>query len=261
MKTSFHALFVLFLALTGSPCWSQTAGEAAARAAEKSGRLRDALTQYTAALNQAAEGGGEEQRLREAIVALAQRISPAPAIPDEARRFLVRGGVAIKEAKSAADFEEAAKEFGRAARVAPWWADAYFNQGVAYKKAGKFADAVRNMKLYLSSAPNAADAAKVREQIYAIEYRQEKAQKDAAAAAQEQQRRRAEEEARARDPARLAGEWCYEDQRGSRYCGWELRVSGDTIEMWARYSDVAGQRYRACIAAGSTASQSQVRTC
>ncbi len=146
--------------------------ESDARAAEQAGRHREALALYVKALQ---DKGGADAALRERILAVAARVSPAPAIPEEARRFHVRAETAIKLAKSPEEFKEAVTEFQRAVSLAPWWADAYFNLGVAYEGAGDFAAAIGAMKLYLSARPNAADSAQVRDRLYALEFKQERA--------------------------------------------------------------------------------------
>jgi tetratricopeptide (TPR) repeat protein len=215
---------------------AQSGKEAEGRAAEQSGRLREALTHYVAALQSAPEGSADDQRLREVIIKLAQRLTPPPAVPEEARRFSVRGQIAIKEAKSPSDFDEAAKEFGKALRTAPWWADGYVNQAVALEKAGKFSEAIRSLKFYLLAAPAARDTDKIKEQIYALEYRQKKAGKEAVAKREEQERKRREEQAKASDPARLAGDWCYLHPSGEVWCDGNhrrtIRVTGASFEIW-----------------------------
>lgn len=231
MKTSLSlpTALVLFFA-TSIPLFSQSSEESAGRNAEQAGKLREALTQYVAALQKTTEGSADDQRLRETIINLVQRLSPPPAIPEEARRFSVRGQVWVKQAKNPSDFDEAAKEFGKALRVAPWWADGYINHGISLEKAGKYNEAIRSLKLYLLAAPNAPDADKVKDQIYALELRQEKTQKQASAASQEQERRIREQETKAADPGRLAGEWCL--VKDKRYCEWTIKVSGDIAEFW-----------------------------
>ncbi len=234
MNTSL--LFVtalVFLFATSAPLLAQGSEESAGRATEQAGKPREALTHYVAALQSAPDGSADDQRLRETIIKLVQKLSLPPAIPEEARRYSVRGQVWVKEAKSPSDFDEAAKEFGKALRVAPWWADGYINQGVSLEKAGKFNEAIRSLKLYLLAAPRASDADKVKDQIYTLELRQEKAQRDAVAAREEQERKRREEEAKASDPARLAGEWCGDMIKGKVSCGneYKTRISGTTIEF------------------------------
>lgn len=224
---SFVTILVLFFAIS-APVFSQSSEESDGRAAEQAGKLREALTQYVAALQSVPEGSADDQRLRETIIKLIQKLSPPPALPEEARRFSVRGQIAIKDAKSAVDFAEASKEFGEALRVAPWWADGYFNQGVALEKAGKYSQAARALKFYLLAAPNAPDVQNVRDQIYALEYRHEKASKDAIARKDEEDRKRREEEAKALDISRLAGTWCASNFLG---CEWKTTVSGTIIEF------------------------------
>ncbi len=206
-------LFVLSLLLVAAVglALAQSAKEAEGQAAEKAGKLREALTHYVAALQSVSESSADDLRRREAIIRLVQKLSPPPSIPEEATRFSVRGEIAIKEAKNTADFGEAAKEFSKAVRVAPWWVDGYYNLAVAQEKAGQLNEAIRSLNLYLLAAPASSDTEKVKRQIYALEYRQERAGKEAATKRQEQEakarvedaKRKAEEDGR----RRLEGPW------------------------------------------------------
>src|SRR5947207_608054 len=110
--------FVLLIA-TGSLC-AQTAEESAARGAEQSGKFREALNLYASALDKTASGSADDQRLREAIISVAKRLKPPPAIPEEAKTRMIRGRAAFKLAKSPADMKEAVEEFRRAVNSAPW---------------------------------------------------------------------------------------------------------------------------------------------
>ena len=127
--------------------------------------------------------------LREKIIKLAQEMKPAPAIPEDAERFMVRGSAAIKGAKTADDFKDAVAEFEKATLAAPWLADAYYNLGVAQDKAGQYESALKSLNFYLMAAPNAPDAKVVKSLIYEVEYRRDKAAKESspeAVAAQDQ---------------------------------------------------------------------------
>lgn len=186
---------------------AQSNKEAEGRAAEQAGKLREALTHYVAALQSVPEGSADDQRLRETIIRLVQKLSPPPALPEEATRFSVRGEISIKEAKSTADFAEAAKEFSKAVRVAPWWADGYNNLAVAQEKAGQLNEAIRSLKLYLLAAPASPDADKVKRQIYVLEYQQEKAQKEAATKRQEQEAKARVEAEKKAQASSLVGYW------------------------------------------------------
>ena len=71
-------------------CWAQSSEEAAGKTAEQAGQYREALGQYAAALKKTAEGNADEQRLREAAIRVTQKLSPPPALPEEAPVFSPR---------------------------------------------------------------------------------------------------------------------------------------------------------------------------
>lgn len=147
------------------------------QAAEKAGKNREALTQYVTALQSATEGSPDDQRLREKIIQIVQKLDPPPAIPEEASRLMARGRAAVKIAADEQGFLKATEEFRQALRLVPWLAEGYYNLGVLQDKAGRHADAIRNLKLYLLATPNASDAGQVRDLIYEIEYRAEETPK------------------------------------------------------------------------------------
>lgn len=113
-----------------------------------------------------------DSALRERIIKLAQELKPAPAVPEEAERRMARGMAAFKGAKSAADFQDAAKEFEQATLAAPWYGDAYFNLGVALDKAENYVAALRSLKLAQLASPEVRE---IKALIYEVEYRNEKA--------------------------------------------------------------------------------------
>ncbi len=121
-----------------------------------------------------------DQALREQIIKQAQTVKPAPAIPEETERRMARGTAALKDAKSSADFEAAAREFEQAARAAPWFADAYYQLGMARSKAEDYAGAAGAFKLYLLAAPTAKNAKDVKTLMYEMEYKSEKVGKEKA---------------------------------------------------------------------------------
>jgi tetratricopeptide (TPR) repeat protein len=148
---------------------------------------QETLAQYIADLQK----NPNDNALREKIIRHVQTVSLAPTVPEEAERFIARGAAATKNAKDANDFKDAVKEFEKASLSAPWLASAYYNLGIARDKAGMYADAIKSLKLYLLASPNATDAKSVKNLIYEIEYKQEKAAKEsspAALAAQEQKK-------------------------------------------------------------------------
>ncbi|MHB8137954.1 MAG: Lcl domain-containing protein [Smithellaceae bacterium] len=100
-------------------------------------------------------------------------VTLAGSVSEEAQRYMARGMVAVEMANTPKDYERAVREFEQAAKLAPNWPDVYFNLGSVQAKAGNYGEAMRHYKRYLELAPRAPDAAKVREEIYKLEYRAE----------------------------------------------------------------------------------------
>jgi tetratricopeptide (TPR) repeat protein len=96
------------------------------------------------------------------------------AVSEEARRYLARGEAALEMAKSPDEYDLAAKEFQEAARLAPTWPVPFYNLGLVYEKAGKLKEAIASLGEYLRLAPEASDAAEVKERIYKLEYKVER---------------------------------------------------------------------------------------
>lgn len=94
-------------------------------------------------------------------------------VSEEAKRHFDRGMAAVEMAKSPADYAPAIKEFEQAGRLAPSWPDVYYNLGMVQEKAGKYSDAVTNLKQYLRLAPNASDAETVKILINKLEYKKD----------------------------------------------------------------------------------------
>ncbi len=154
--------------------------EGEGQALEKAGKSREALTRYVSALGEVSEGSADEQRLREKIIGVVQKLDPQPAIPEETKRFMVRGQTLFKDAQNKIDYDEAAAEFEKALRIAPWFPAAYFNLGLACEGAQEYDKAISSFKFYLLALPAAQDAESVKEKIYSLEVKQEKAQRKAA---------------------------------------------------------------------------------
>jgi tetratricopeptide (TPR) repeat protein len=177
-------LIVILLVPAGLFCQDE---ESLGRLAEQAGKLREALTRYVAALQSTTEGTDQEQQLREKIIALARQIKPAPLVPDEALTHFGRGRAAGEIAKNPEDFQKAIDEFRQALRLAPWLANAYLNLGVVEDKAGQYADAIRQLKLYLLAAPSASDADDVKTRIAGAQYKLEQKQAEDRAARDKRQ--------------------------------------------------------------------------
>ncbi len=177
MKYHLSAAISIVVFLLLGICLSSTYAkdyEIMGQEAEDEGKFREALTHYMSALESTSE---ESSGLREKIIKLVQKIEPPPAIPKEAKRHMARGRAAVKTAKDEQGFLQAAKEFREALRAAPWLSEGYFNLGFVLDKAGKYDEAIRNLKFYLLASTDAEDVSEVEDLIYEIEYRKEEAQR------------------------------------------------------------------------------------
>lgn len=109
-----------------------------------------------------------------AVSALLLSTVNAWTVSEEAKRHFDRGVAAVEMAKSPADYEAAIKEFTQAARLAPGWADIYYNLGMVQEKAEEYSDAITSLKQYLRLAPNASDAETVKTLINKLEYKRDR---------------------------------------------------------------------------------------
>ena len=110
-----------------------------------------------------------DHALREKIIKTAVGMKPAPAIPEDAERSVVRGTSFFQKATDGAGYKKAIAEFEAATNSAPWLALAYYNLGVAQEKAGLYKEALQSLKFYLMAAPDAKNARDVKNKIYALE--------------------------------------------------------------------------------------------
>jgi hypothetical protein len=101
-------------------------------------------------------------------------VTLADTVPEEAQRYMARGMAAVEMAKSAEDYNLAAIEFEQAAKLAPDWPDIYYNLGNVQSKVGDFISAIKSLQRYISLAPKSPDAAKVRDEIFKLEYRRDR---------------------------------------------------------------------------------------
>ena len=135
-----------------------------------------------------------DHALRERIIKLGAEITPAPAVPEEARRAFIRGNTAFASAKDPAGFSRAIERFEEASTLAPWWADPYFNLAKACEGAQDFDRALRALIYYRTTATTEADKRQALDLTYALEEKRDLKKADtasASAAADESARRKA----------------------------------------------------------------------
>lgn len=164
---------------------------------------RDQLQQYVTQL----QAKPSDDALRTKIIQLALTLDPKPADPADLPETIGAATYAFKSAQSGTDLVNAANLYAKATLEAPWRADLYFNEGVAFEKAKRLDDAIQAYQFYLLAAPNATDSEAVKENIGALKY--QLTQKQAADTAQRQQQEAANEryEEQQREQAELQSMW------------------------------------------------------
>ena len=172
---------------------------AADRAAQE-GRSTEALTLYAAVLAKAESiGGATEDGWRVKIVRYANSLPQLPGIPEAAREHLVRMQYLMKKGQ---DLELIEAEMVKALRIAPWWAEGYYNLAQIQSERGKGDAAERNFRVFIEAVPGDPRAQAAQDRIYELRVAREE-----------------EEKFRS-----MAGRWV--DGRGN---GYTLSIKGDQI--------------------------------
>lgn len=139
---------------------------AAADQTAQEGRSAEALALYAAALMKASDlGGNLENELRVKIVQYAASLPQLPGLPEKAREHLVRSSYLLKKGQDVSLVEN---EMQAVLRLAPWWADGYYNLGQLQFEQGKFDVAERNLKLFIDAARGDSRAQAAQDKIYEI---------------------------------------------------------------------------------------------
>lgn len=187
--------------------------EARGQAAEAADSLRVALDHYRLALQAVPpEALTDIARLRAAAIRLALRLDPRPVVPPEATEAAMRGEERLRIASSEEALEKALADYDLALRLAPWWADAYFNQALVLEKTKRFAEAREAFRLFLQAAPGSPDEAAVRRRMIALEIQEEEL----------------------RPTTRLVGAWREQSSNRTLYGDFAMSLKGTTLTMTDR---------------------------
>jgi len=163
---------------------------------------QETLKQYISAL----QSNPNDSALREKIIRHVQTMRPAPMIPEEARRHYVMAKTLFDGAKKVEDFNDPITEFRGALLVAPWWAEANRDLGLALETAQRYDEAITYIRLYIVTSPGNERARAAQDEIYKIEAKKRLADKAASdKIAEQQQKRKQEEKARLES---VEGTWC-----------------------------------------------------
>jgi tetratricopeptide (TPR) repeat protein len=142
-----------------------------ARTAESAGRFLEALVEYSDVVKVADEAAARSIRQR---VATIFKDNPYLAeLPEEARKFALRGDVLIKDG----GFGDALKEYRMALGVAPFNPKLHFNTALIYGQLKDYRQAIKYMTIYLQLNPDAPDARATKDEIYKWEFSLEREEK------------------------------------------------------------------------------------
>lgn len=118
----------------------------------------------------------EDKALQATIVKAAHQQATPPTVPEEARRFFIRGNTALEDAKGSDGYVRAARHYREALKLAPWWPEAYQHLGKALDLAKDYSGAIDAFTIYLLTQPAQPEARQVQDHIYALEEKRDEAQ-------------------------------------------------------------------------------------
>lgn len=121
-----------------------------------------AIADYLQALKARAEFVKQSDLRFQETLAKYREPGSRPALPEEARKHRIQAEVALDSKR----YSDAANSYVMAVRIAPWWADGYYNLALLKAELKEFDDAVRMMKRYLALEPGAKDARAEQDRIY-----------------------------------------------------------------------------------------------
>lgn len=125
---------------------------------------RDALGEYALALRIVDDAGAKEIMSRAA--ALLKAHPELAELPEEARKYSLRGEVLIKEK----NFDQALNEYTAALRIAPFCPGLHYNAALIAADSGRFSQAVAHMNAYLQLLPGAQNAREAKDLVYKWEF-------------------------------------------------------------------------------------------
>jgi tetratricopeptide (TPR) repeat protein len=135
---------------------------------EAKGQYKEAIKEYASLLKIADEK--EAKGIRAHIAELMIRYPHLFALPEEARKFVIRAETYIEEGK----FEKAIEEYQKALELSPFYPNLYKALALSYGQIKDYKKAIKNMNIYLELYPDDPDIRAAKDQIYKWEFMMEK---------------------------------------------------------------------------------------
>ena len=139
-----------------------------AKASESAGRFLEALAGYAEAMKIVDEAAAES--IRQRVASLLKDNPYLAELPEEARKYALRGDVLIKEGGLA----DALAEYRTALGIAPFNAQLHFNTALIRGQLKDYRGAIKSMTIYLQLSPDAPNARAAKDEIYKWEFALEK---------------------------------------------------------------------------------------
>jgi tetratricopeptide (TPR) repeat protein len=138
------------------------------KALEAKGQYREAIKEYANLLKIASEK--EAKEIKAHIAGLMIKYPHLFALPEEARKFVIKAETYTEEGK----FEKAIEEYQKALELSPFFPNLYKALALSYGQIKDYKKAIKNMNIYLELYPDAHDIRTVKDQIYKWEFMMEK---------------------------------------------------------------------------------------
>jgi len=138
------------------------------KALEAKGQYKEAIKEYASLLKIADEK--EAKGIRAHIAELMIRYPHLFALPEEARKFVIRAEIYTEEGK----FEKAIEEYQKALELSPFYPNLYKALALSYGQIKDYKKAIKNMNIYLELYPDDPDIRAAKDQIYKWEFMMEK---------------------------------------------------------------------------------------
>ncbi len=138
------------------------------KALEAKGRYKEAIKEYANLLRIADEK--EAKGIRAHIAELMIKYPHLFALPEEARKFVIKAEAFTEEGK----FEKAIEEYQKALELSPFYPNLYKALALSYGQVKDYKKAIKNMNIYLELYPDAPDIRIAKDQIYKWEFMMEK---------------------------------------------------------------------------------------
>jgi len=138
------------------------------KALEAKGQYKEAIKEYANLLKIADEK--EAKGIRAHIAELMIRYPHLFALPEEARKFVIKAETYTEEGK----FEKAIEEYQKALKLSPFYPNLYKALALNYGQIKDYKKAIKNMNIYLELYPDAPEIRAAKDQIYKWEFMMEK---------------------------------------------------------------------------------------